>query len=359
MTSQRNSSIELLRILSMLMVLNVHTFSAPNNLDILTVGGGDLARLFVDFFREASSISCVNLFVLISGYFSINWKVRSISSLVFQVYFWIFLIYSICLISGYVDFSYRQLASRIIGIMSGYWFIPAYIGLYVFAPLLNAFVEKSTRKELLWYIVIFYIFFTIDAMPFSSNYSRSGYSIYSFMGLYLIGRYLKTCNWDCHNKYLSKKKILLWFSIVTFLIAAVAILIASIFKKGGAALHTFPLSTFAYNNPLVIMQSVLIFIFFLKIRLRNKFVNWCSASALALYLLHMHPDLKYNFYDFADKLYMLPILNQYLTIILLIITVALIAIPIDKVRAWMFDITYDKLLEKYHSFFPNKHSSNK
>lgn len=40
MPQQRDSGIELLRIVSMLMVLNVHTFFAPNNLEILTMGGG-------------------------------------------------------------------------------------------------------------------------------------------------------------------------------------------------------------------------------------------------------------------------------------------------------------------------------
>lgn len=358
MSKARNSNVELLRIMSMLMVLNVHTFSAPSyfpNFD----NGGNLIRLFVDFFREATSISCVNLFVLISGYFSIKWKVRSISSLVFQVYFWLFLIYSICLISGYIEFSYEQLVSRIMGIMSGYWFIPAYIGLYLFAPLLNAFVENSSSKELFLYTIVYYVFFTIDAMPYSSSYSQSGYSIYSFIGLYLIGRLLRVCEWDKYKIISDKWKIALWLIMVTSLIAFGALFISYTFHKGGAELHTFPLSTLAYNNPLVIIQSVLIFIFFLKIKFNNKFINWCGASVLALYLLHMHPDLKNTFYEFADGLYMLPILNQYLTIILLIVAITFIAIPIDKIRAWIFDITYDKLLEKYYSLFSNKRSLNK
>ena len=206
-----------------------------------------MTRLFIDFFREASSISCVNLFVLISGYFSIKWKIRSISSLIFQVYFWIFVVYIICLIIGHAEFSYKELGKHIIGIMRGYWFIPAYIGLYVFAPLINAFVEKSTEKELLWYIVIFYIFFTIDALPFSTRYTNSGYSIYSFIGLYLIGRYLRVSDFCNLKAFSSKRKIMLWIFIVTILIASGALCIAAIFHKGGADLQLFPLSPFAYN----------------------------------------------------------------------------------------------------------------
>ncbi len=226
--------------------------------------------------------------------------------------------------------------------MSGYWFISTYIGLYLFAPLLNAFVEKSTCKELLWYTLIYYVFFTIDGLPYSSFYSNSGYSIYSFIGLYLIGRLLRTYEWDKYKIISAKWKIGLWLIAVTILITLGSLFISSTFHKGGADLHKFPLSTFAYNNPLVIIQSILIFILFLKLKFNSKFINWCGVSVIALYLLHMHPDLKLNFYDFAGELYMIPVLDQYLTITLLIIAVALIAIPVDKIRAWMFDMIYDK-----------------
>lgn len=342
MVLQRDSSIELLRIVSILMVLNVHTFSPPEDLQISTVSGGDLVRLFFDFFREASSISCVNLFVLISGYFSIRWRVRSISSLIFQVYFWIFLVYVVCLIIGNIEFSFEVLYKHIMGIMQDYWFITVYIGLYVFTPLLNAFVEKTSHKELLWYIIIYYIFFTIDALPYSTGYTASGYSIYSFIGLYLIGRYIRISDF-CNSKiFISRGKILMLIIIVTFLITVGALFIAGFFHKGGGELQRFPLSTFAYNNPLVIIQSILIFIFFTKLKFHSKIINWCGTSILALYLLHMHPNLKQDYYGLARQLYSYTMFNQYLSITLLIFAVALIAIPIDKIRMWLFNIIYDK-----------------
>lgn len=325
----------------MLMVLNVHSFSAPSNLQILTIGG-DLIRSFVDFFREASSISCVNIFILISGYFSIKWKIRSISNLIFQVYFWIFLIYAICLTIGIAEFSFKEFGKHIMGIMTGYWFIPTYIGLYVFAPMLNAFIETHTHKQLLWYIIIFYIFFTLDALPFASNFTKNGYSIYSFIGLYMIGRFLRSSNILKAKIFSSNMKLFLWIILVTMLITIGALFIAIKFNKGGGDLQMFPLSTFAYNNPLVIIQSILIFIYFLKVRIQNNLINWCGTGALAIYLFHMHTNLKQEYYGFANQLYSYSMLNQYLSLILLFITVALIAIPVDKLRAWLFNRVYDK-----------------
>lgn len=341
MQKVRKSNFELLRLMSMLMVLNVHTFTAPDDLDILTMGGGNFARLLIDFFREASSISCVNLFVLISGYFSIKWKVRSISSLIFQVYFWIFLVAGISLIIGHSTISISKICGYLMGIMNGYWFVGAYLGLYILAPILNAFVEKSTMRQFKWYIIIFYIFFTIDALPYSTGYTNSGYSIYSFVGLYLIGQYIKRSDVGSLSLFQSKSKILLCILGVTLLIAISGLAVCAIFHRGGADLQLFPLSPIAYNNPLVIVQSILIFMFFYKLNIKSNFINWCAAGALAIYLFHMHPDIKQDYYGFARALYDESVFTQYLSIITLFIAIAIIAIPVDKLRAWIFDRLYN------------------
>ena len=65
----RQSNIEALRLLSMLMVLNLHSFWGFEH------GSGILQA--VDFFRESTSICAVNTFLIISGYFGINWKFKS------------------------------------------------------------------------------------------------------------------------------------------------------------------------------------------------------------------------------------------------------------------------------------------
>lgn len=224
--------------------------------------------------------------------------------------------------------------------MNGYWFIPVYLGLFILSPILNSFIETSSLKKLKWYIIIFYIFFTIDAFPYSSQYSNSGYSIYSFCGLYLIGAFLKKGNIVNHKWFSSKRLISIYLIAITAVIAISTILISTHFQKSGSALQLFPLSPIAYNNPLVIIQSILIFILFLKIKIQSNLVNWCASSALAIYLFHMHPAIKQDYYTLSNYFYQLSFLNQYLSILLLIITVAIIAIPVDKIREWLFDCLY-------------------
>lgn len=342
MPQERDSNIELLRIVSMLMVLNVHTFWAPDNLQNLTIGGGYASLLF-DFFREASSISCVNLFVLISGYFSIKWKIRSISSLIFQVYFWIFLVYAICLVIGHTEFHFTEFSKHIMGIMTGYWFIPAYMGLYIMAPVLNAFINKCDNKCLFKYIVYFYIFQWFMSIPIvGAGLFQNGYSILSFCGLYMIGAYLKKAQSFEKQIFSKKSKVLGCILLITIFIAFSVLAFGILFNRSGLKLVTTPLVTFVYNNPLIIIQTILIFIFFVKLKIHSKVINWCAGGALSIYLLHMHPTIKETYYGFAQALYSETILMHYLSLLLLFIAVALIAISVDKIRVWMFNIIYDK-----------------
>lgn len=231
---------------------------------------------------------------------------------------------------------------KCMGLMTGYWFISVYIGLYIFAPLLNSFCENSSLKQLGLYIIIFYIFFTIDAMPFSSHYSSHGYSIYSFCGLYLIGQYLRRSNIMNLSIFDSKYMLFCYIFLVTLIIAICALVLELKVNKG-QDLQLFPLSPFAYNNPLVILQSVLIFIFFSKIKIKSNIINWIATASLALYLLHMHPDLKQYYYAYSHRLYSNSLPLHYLSILLLFLSVAIVAIPLDKLRIWIFNKAYNRI----------------
>lgn len=321
------------------MVLNVHTFFAPPQL-YLSVGQALGEGVGIDFLREATSISCVNLFVLISGYFGIKWKAKSIASLIFQVYFWIFLVYltSIIFITG--TFDLRDFVYRLNGLMTGYWFIPCYLGLYIMAPLLNAFVDISSKNKMYLFLIVFYIYQLWNQTLSASNNFLNGYSVLSFCGLYMIGRFISKYRISEANFFAKKWKIFAYIVIVTLIIAISSFLLGALLKNGGTRIMSGLPLALIYNNPFVIIQSILIFIFFLKLNIQNRFINWCAAGALAIYLLHMHPDIKEMFYSYAQSLYQCSLLEHYLSLILLFICVALVALPVDWVRRLTFEKIY-------------------
>lgn len=334
---ERDSNFELLRIISMLMVLNVHSFWGVENLSYSTLS----FKVLFDFFREAISISCVNLFILISGYFSIRWKFKSICGLLFQVYFFVFLIYAVLLMLNIIEFNFKDFIFKINSITNQYWFITAYIGLYILSPLLNKFVENVTKKELVTFIVIFYLFqFYYQTMM--NNTFQSGYSILSFCGLYLLGRYIRLNNYNVSSKESIKTELLLFF-VVTIIMMIGVLSYMIIFNKSTLDIKANFIGGFIYNNPLVILQSVIIFLIFKKIKIRSKFINYCASSSLAIYLLHMHPDIKPYFYNFTESLYSKPYIFHLSILIATFIAIFFISILLDKIRIFCFEKLYTKI----------------
>ena len=149
---ERDSNIELLRIICMIMILNLHTFLVPETLTWKTINYPIILKII----SESLSICAVNTFVLISGYYSIKWKWKGFFSLVYQVYFFVFLIYIFLLAIGFIQFSWTDLFFRSTCLTHAYWFITSYIVLYVLAPILNVFINNVTKKQLTVFLIAFF-----------------------------------------------------------------------------------------------------------------------------------------------------------------------------------------------------------
>ena len=78
MQKTRNSNIELLRIIAMLMILGLHVnflaIGQPNAQEIIS----SPIQSFIRLFAEYACIVGVNVFVLISGWFGIHYKPKGI-----------------------------------------------------------------------------------------------------------------------------------------------------------------------------------------------------------------------------------------------------------------------------------------
>ena len=72
------------------------------------------------------------------------------------------------------------------------WFIKAYLGLYIIAPVLNAFVNNAEKKAFQKVLLSFFIFQTAYSwISGGAVFFEGGYSTMSFIGLYLLARYVK------------------------------------------------------------------------------------------------------------------------------------------------------------------------
>lgn len=132
-TKPRQSNIELCRLASILLVMLVHTVGKSLGDDVVL--GAHLLKGF--------SIIGVNVFILITGYFSATPKKTSLANLAFICFFWMFF-----------KLGARYVFGEEIGIKdfffltSANWFVASYIGLLFLAPILNIFCNNVSQKTL-------------------------------------------------------------------------------------------------------------------------------------------------------------------------------------------------------------------
>ena len=159
---ERQSNIELLRIVSMMLVLMCHYVpTRKDGVDIdANVLNENMLGVLTNLELRSLSIVCTHCFILISGYFGIKFKIKSLANLLFQMLFWcIVCIIIATLFAGNLS-PLPSFKTFITSIIYG-WFPVGYIILFVVSPILNSFIKSCTEKELGKYIIYFYVLSTL------------------------------------------------------------------------------------------------------------------------------------------------------------------------------------------------------
>lgn len=273
---QRQSNIELLRIFAIFFVLIVHTGIAaggllPSKAEINS--STIISELRIALYSVV--VGGVDIFVLISGWFGINVSKKGLGKYIYQVAFLLWGIYIVFLVFGFADLSLDNIKIAF-GIFEGYWFVMAYLGLYILSPILNAFTETAGKREYQLVLIAFYIFQTYFSWFWSLVDYYSGYSVVLFCGLYLTARYCR----------LYPVRILQDRPWATYF---VAIFLLSVLSTIGVLSIGHPLKMLRYDNPLVILSALAILHGFKGIQIQNNLVNRLARCCFAVYIIHFNP----------------------------------------------------------------------
>lgn len=332
LSQMRESNIELLRIVSMILVMIVHadyvSLGPPTQADI----SDSFLYSFTRGFVEAVSAICVNVFILISGWFGIRYKIERIFGLLFQVLFISLFLYCVLYAFGLVGAqSIKEWNALFLMKNTAYWFVRAYLVLYIFAPVLNSFVENCDRNVIEVFLVGFFVIQSLYGFYDSDSWFSGGYSALSFMGIYILARYLKQ-----YSISFIKMDGVIIFSLFVLLSVVISLLsLASTFFFGldGTLLYL-------YSSPLMIINSILFFFIFLKLSFKSVIINNISLSCFAIYLVHCSQFVFRPFYvdkiNYWNSNESIPLFLLYTTI--LICTIFIGALLIDRIRliAWKY-----------------------
>lgn len=332
---QRNHGISLLRLVLMFLIVILHILGQGG---ILGAVAPMSAKYGAAWFLEALGNCAANCYALISGYVYINNKYK-FSSLI-QIWLQT-LLYSVgialCLwIVRPEYFSLRSLQAFLFPVSTEvYWYVTAYVGLFVLIPVLNggihALSEKQARMLMLGLFLIYSLLPTV--MKRDIFLTKYGYSTLWLAYMYIIGACMKKHSWGDSLKAYQSLLLYLGCSLVTLAVQFGKAYTAAEPASGG-------IDYIYYTTPAMVIAAVSLFLLFKNASIPSRWVrliSQLSPAAFGVYLIHEHDYIRGHFlvdrFRFLTQ-YSLPVMVAgILAAALVIFTVCL---AVDWVRCRVF-----------------------
>jgi len=283
------------------MVVMLHYLGKGEILPALT--GEVKLNGFVAWTIEALSIVAVNVYMLISGYFLVNthFKVSRLIELVCQVLFYSILVELVLIATGIVSIeviTFNRILELIFPLqMEHYWFITAYIIMYLFSPILSTAVHHMEQKQLRNTIIGLLIFFAVSKsfLPVQLAIDNKGYDGIWFICVFLVAAYIRLYGIPWLAK--GKKSGVFCYIAGVLGILTLTFLVRAVYLKTGSLDH-FIQTAFHYNHVLNLLAAVGLFYAFLNMDLSTegklaKAVYKVAPYSLGVYLLHEQIDVRY------------------------------------------------------------------
>lgn len=330
---QRLSSFELLRIIAILFVLVGHV---SVSIDLLPTGAeitSDATISILKIFISSICVGGVDIFILISGWFGIHVTKRGLAKYIYQVCFLLWLILLSFAIIDRSSLNIQTLKASFC-VYNGYWFIMAYLGLYLLSPILNSFTKNSTKRNYQLTLIALYIFQCYFSWIASMVDYFNGYSITLFCILYLTSRYMRL--YPIKTIYRNRIKLYICSIILITLIVTLSL------KFTGTALRML-----RYDNPIIILSSLCLLTIFSKFRFQSRVINKLAMSVFAVYIIHFNPFIFPYFKKGVVTIYnstsgVITILSMILYLCLIFI----VCFVIDQLRIISWKILGQNLLMK-------------
>lgn len=332
---QRNSSIELLRLMCMLFIIAHHIIST-------TLAPNYSSQLYN--YIEQPLHTAVVVFVLISGYFGIKFSPLKLVLLESQVLYYSIIIGLIAFCGihsiGARDFLYCffPISRR------SYWFISAYVELYLFAPALNILLAHMSKRMHLFLILL--LLYCCSILNYLPQVNQGSNLVYMSM-IYLLGRYL----------FIYKDHMLTarWKSATLLIVYLICSIPFFILDSNTALFYYFWQFTFRYYGLGCIFMSVMIFYLFKETNFSSRIINRMAVSSLSVYLIHENHMISHYIYEYPAYALSRQI-GEGGALIVTTLAVFFFCIMLDQIRLVLFEKlqhVFELITIIIESFFDN------
>jgi len=268
----------------MAMIIGLHYFNSNM--------GGALGQVkpphynfYITYLLESAFIVGVNCFVLITGYFMIEKKSMSMNrviELLIIMLFYALVFYLFSLSIGLIQWNAKELLKTMTPFFydNRRWFIKTYIILYMLSPFLNIVINTLDQKNYKILLCILLILFSVWPSFFPGAPSNDyGYGIITFVILYAIGGWLR----KYYHADSSKTFYLAGFIISALLTFSSSVITYSMFGISRA---------WGYNYIFNMTGGICLFLFFSKLKIDSRAVNYIAQFSLGVFFIHSDYSLK-------------------------------------------------------------------
>lgn len=329
-TKPRDTNIELLRILAMLMIVFSHsTFSVFNQLKEYPEATNTLLQYMISGGGKIG----INLFMLISGYFMCqsNISFKKFVKILVWIYFYDVVIGGAFFLIGYADFNLRNVIDYIYPFRNNSinYFTTAFLFYYVSIPFWRTLIDNMSRRMHLAFIIFGYICYVFynDIPIFSVPLD----AVFWFGYLYVISAYIRRYV-DIDRYHNISGMIALLFLFFIYISIFLLFFVVKL----------YPIGLFSSANSTLAMGfSVATFVWFKGLTIKYfRIVNLAAASTFGVLLIHSgSSSIRYVVWTkiirgsewFGSSLYLLYMITSVLALYIV---------------CTMIDIIYKKLIEK-------------
>ena len=228
---------------------------------------------------------------------------------------------------------------------SEYWFATIYVGMYCLMPFLNILAKAMSQRQFQGFLTVLGALFSIiPTFLHADGWLADGgaYGIVWFVFLYFIGAYIKMYYRDESHK----KVWLLYIGVILLIpISKFVIMIAGSLQNyiGMDKIMHISEVFYSFNSVPALCASVLLFICFLQIKIRNakgiSIINFLSGTTFGIYLIHNNRNISHFLWGRVGIDYWLTERENVLIIILILCMVFVVCGLIESMRKLMFKMT--------------------
>ena len=332
---KRETNMELLRIVAMLMVIALHCVGRGKLLGNEELSIGNL--LFVRIL-DSSALIANSLFLMTTGYYMINknFNLKRILNLWGKTILYCFIIWGICVLLGRKTHYLRSLFPVTIG---NYWFISAYISLYFLMPIINIGLNKLSQKQFKYLLIVLIVMFSVIRVISNPSAIYSG-AMFPVILMYSIGAYIR--------KYVEAKKdgkYIIKYILLTIVFVLIYIIL-TVMKSTTTNVEVYSrlyiiLTAFREFSCIIpVAMAICVFMKFKTINIKsvfaNKLITFVAPSMFSIYIIHDNINIcdelwqNMKFANYAQSWLMIPY------VFCVIIAVFLVCLIIDLIRRGIY-----------------------